>query len=91
MELVVGVKILGTVTGDFFMINHLIRMDNFKILITLMLQLLTRGYRHCPPKCSEKCRLIALKNWGNNVAFLTKRGPAPKGIYVVFTFLLKLI
>jgi hypothetical protein len=67
--MVEGVKILGTVTGDFFMINHMIRMGKFKILITSMFQLPTRGYRHCPPKSTEKCRLIAVKKVGNNVVF----------------------
>ena len=72
MKLIEGVKIFGTVTGDFFMINQLFRMHKFKILISYFFQVPKRGYRHWPPKFTKKYRLIALKKWVKNVVFCQK-------------------
>jgi hypothetical protein len=72
MELIEGVKILSTVTGDFFMINLMIRMSRLQILISLLFQVPTRGCWNCPPKLTEMCRHKSPKN-------PLHRAPLPRG------------
>ncbi len=76
LELTEGVKISGTVTGDFFMINQMISMYKLKILISSLFQVPARGYRNCPPKTTEKCRHKSPKS-------PLHRAPLPGVIYVV--------